>query len=182
MPENEFRINGDCYLSTLAAIYGEVKPIDDPQGKYRVHGANGYVLMAVGEKGRRQFEMYPIRCDLLATHLRKLGTVVDPAIWKEGHWNYDYLQNIWLVTQEIQSVVPPGATMVMIDDGNWGDGRAGSDAIPGRIVIPFLEHDGYYNGRPASDDEAIREFERIRETFRPSVVIIVWLAFWWLDS
>jgi len=181
MPESEFRINGDCYLSTLAAIYGEVRPIEDPQARYRVHGENRYVLMSVGEKSRRQFEMYPVRCDLLALHLRRLGAEVDPARWKEGHWNFHYLQVLSLVTDEIAILAPEGASLIMIDDGQWGDGRAGSDAIPGRLVIPFMERDGYYNGRPEDDDAAIRELDRLRHTQAPQFLVVVWLAFWWLE-
>ena len=50
MPEREFKINSDCYLSTLAPIYGEVRTLADPHSRYRIHGANHYVLMTVGEK------------------------------------------------------------------------------------------------------------------------------------
>ena len=181
MPENEFMINSDCYLSTLAPIYGEVRTLPDPHSRYRIHGANHYVLMTVGEKSRRQFNMYVQRCELLAKHFGGMGIDVDPIVWQDGNWHYDYLQRVWATSEELSALIPEGGRFVFMDDGCWGDGRAGTPAIAGRTAIPFLEHRGAYHGRPADDATAIRELRRLRDEQRPEFLIVVWPAFWWLE-
>lgn len=181
MPEDEFRINSDCYLSTLAPIYGEVRTLPDAHSRYRIHGANHYVLMTVGEKSRRQFNMYVQRCELLAAHFQGMGIEVDPTIWQKGNWHYDYLQRVWATSEEIAALIPEGGRFVFMDDGSWGDGRAGTPAIAGRIAIPFLECEGAYHGRPADDETAIRELRRLRAEHDPQFLVVVWPAFWWLD-
>jgi hypothetical protein len=181
MPENEFRINSDCYLSTLAPVYGEIRMLADPHSRYRIHGANHYVLMSVGEKSRRQFDMYVRRCELLAEHCQAVGIHVDPTIWQFGNWHYHYLDRVWVASEEIASLVPKGGSFVFMDDGSWGDGRAGTPAIEGRTAIPFLERDGAYHGRPADDETAIRELARLRAEQSPEFLIVVWPAFWWLE-
>ncbi len=62
-----------------------------------------------------------------------------------------------------------------------GDGRAGTPVVAGRTAIPFLECDGAYNGRPENDEVAIRELSRMLHESHPSLLIIIWPAFWWLD-
>jgi glycosyltransferase involved in cell wall biosynthesis len=181
MPEQEFRINGDCYLSTLAPIYGEIRTVAEPHSRYRVHGANQYVLMTIGDKGRRQFDMYVRRCELLAEHFHAVGIHVDPNRWQDGNWHYDYLERVWDASQEIASLIPEGGRFVFMDDGLWGDGRAGTAAIEGRIAIPFLECGGAYHGLPPDDETAIRELGRLRAEAKPSFLIIIWTAFWWLE-
>ncbi len=181
MPEAEYRINGDCYLSTLAPIYGGVRTLPDPHSRYRIHGANRYVLMTVGEKSRRQFNMYVNRCELLAHHFIAMGIQVDPNIWQQGNWHYDYLQRVWTASEEIASLIPEGGRFVFMDDGSWGDGRVGTPVIEGRTAIPFLERNGGYHGRPADDETAIRELTRLRAERRPTFLVVVWPAFWWLE-
>jgi len=181
MPENEFKINGDCYLSTLAPMYGEIRMLAEPHSRYRIHGANRYVLMSVGEKSRRQFNMYVRRCELLAEHCHSVGIHVDPTIWQFGNWHYQYLDRVWVASEEIAALIPEGGRFVFMDDGSWGDGRVGTPAIEGRTAIPFLECDGEYHGRPADDETAIRELARLRAEQRPEFLIVVWPAFWWLE-
>ena len=71
--------------------------------------------------------------------------------------------------------------LIFVDDGSWGDGRPGTPAIAGRRAIPFLECNGMYYGRPANDESAISEFERLRSELQPAFLIIIWPAFWWMD-
>jgi len=181
MPEREFRINSDCYLSTLAPIYGTVRTVAEPQSHYRVHGDNRYVLMTVGEKSKRHFDLYLQRCDLLARHCQLLDIAADPDSWKDGNWSFDYLEKVWITSEEIAQVVPKGHSFILLDDGKWGDGRAGTEAVSGRVSIPFLEHNGAYYGRPADDAAAIRELERVRAEQTPDFLVVVWLGFWWLE-
>jgi hypothetical protein len=181
MPELEFRLNADCYLSTLAPLYGDVRTIKEPQGRYRVHGGNGYVAMPVGGKSRRQLSMYMHRCDLIAQHGRALGLEVDPSLWKEGNEYYDYLERVSSVSREIAETVPAGSQYLLVDDGLWGDERGVTNAVTERVALPFPEHDGVYNGRPADDAAAIRELDRALSERRPEFLIVLWLAFWWMD-
>ena len=181
MPEEEFRINSDCYLSTLAPIYGSVRALRKPQSHYRVHGQNRYVLMTVGEKSKRHFDMYVQRCDLLAQHFAAVDVPADPESWKQGNWHYAYLEKVWTASREIAEVVPAGTAFILVDDGQWGDGRLGTEAVGGRMSIPFLECNGAYHGRPADDATALRELSRLREEQLPRFLVVVWLAFWWLD-
>jgi glycosyltransferase involved in cell wall biosynthesis len=181
MPEDEFRINSDCYLSTLAPLYGEVRTVPEPQGLYRVHGQNRYVLMSVADKTRRHLDMYGHRCDLLAQHFRLLGVEAEPAMWQDGNWYYTYLQDVMKTSQEIAELVPEGGRFVLVDDGAWGDGRIGTAAVTNRLALPFLERDGAYYGKPADDAHAIAELERMRDNWRPDFLILVWFSDWWRE-
>lgn len=181
MPELEFRLNADCYLSTLAPLYGEIRTIKEPQARYRVHGGNGYVAMPVGGKSQRQLSMYMNRCNLIVQHGYALGLEVDPALWNEGNEYYDYLERVSSVSNEIAEMVPAGSRYLLVDDGLWGDERGVTNAVTERLAIPFPEHDGVYNGRPEDDAAAIRELDRALSGDRPEFLIVLWLAFWWLD-
>lgn len=181
MPELEFRLNADCYLSTLAPLYGKVRTVPEPQARYRVHGGNGYVAMPVGGKSRRQLSMYLHRCDLISQHGRALGLEVDPELWKDGTAYFEYLERVSSVSRELAEVVPAGSQYLLVDDGLWGDERGVTDAVAGRVAIPFPERDGMYNGRPADDAAAINELDRLSSEHHPEFLIVLWLAFWWMD-
>ena len=76
------------------------------------------------------------------------------------------------LSQEIAELVPATDAFILVDDFGI--------EIPGRKGSPFLERDGMYWGKPANDDEAIREFERMRRAGF-AFVIFTWHSFWWLD-
>jgi hypothetical protein len=80
------------------------------------------------------------------------------------------------VSDLIASVIPPGSTFIMVDDG----ASEGDAAIAGRCGVPFLERDGKYWGRPQDDDIAIRELERLRRS-GSSFLVFGLPAMWWLD-
>jgi len=42
IPEVEWRLCSDTYLVTMSTAYGEVRNIDEPLGRYRVHGSNNW--------------------------------------------------------------------------------------------------------------------------------------------
>ncbi len=77
------------------------------------------------------------------------------------------------LAQEINELVPLKDSFILVDD-------FGVEILPGRKGSPFLERDGVYWGKPANDDEAIRELQRMRQT-GSAFVIITWHSFWWLD-
>lgn len=77
------------------------------------------------------------------------------------------------LAQEIAELVPLTDSFILVDD-------FGVETLPGRKASPFLERDGIPWGKPANDDEAIRELERMRQN-GSAFVIITWHSFWWLD-
>ena len=87
---------------------------------------------------------------------------------------------LWLVfvlrlAQEVAEIVPPNDSFILVDDVDFG-----VETLPGRKGLPFLEHDGMYWGKPANDDEAIHELERMRRSGY-AFVIFTRHSFWWLD-
>jgi hypothetical protein len=87
----------------------------------------------------------------------------------------DENENLTILMQEITARIPLQEAMILVDDGCWGDKIA-----PNRRVIPFLERDGQYFGKPANDEMAIRELERLRQA-GAGYIIFAWPAFWWLE-
>jgi glycosyltransferase involved in cell wall biosynthesis len=81
-----------------------------------------------------------------------------------------------LATEEIASLVPVGATLVLLDEDKW---RYDLD-LPGRRLLPFLERDGEYFGPPPDADTAVREMRRLVDA-GAGFVVVGWPAFWWLD-
>jgi glycosyltransferase involved in cell wall biosynthesis len=77
--------------------------------------------------------------------------------------------------KDVASVVPLRSRFILVDDA-----MCPTDVFGDRKTTPFLERDGQYCGSPPSDDIAIREFERLRES-GASFIVFTWLAFWWLD-
>src|SRR5262249_58917153 len=78
--------------------------------------------------------------------------------------------------KEIQALIPRGATLILIDEGECAEGEFAAE----RHVLPFLERDGQYWGAPPDDHTAIRELERLRRS-GASFLAFAWPAFWWLD-
>ncbi len=91
-------------------------------------------------------------------------------------------ESYWLATerlemakQEMLALIPKGNSFVLVDDCHWE-----SEIFPECRAIPFLERDGVYWGRPADDETAIRELERLRQS-GATFIVFVWPALWWLD-
>jgi hypothetical protein len=87
----------------------------------------------------------------------------------------EYVERLQRAVEDVTSIVPRGATLIVVDDGGWRP-----DVIADRRVWPFVERDGGYWGRPADDDDAIRELERLRQ-HAPGFMVFGWPAFWWLE-
>lgn len=82
----------------------------------------------------------------------------------------DYLFNkIWLV-------IPRQSSFILVDEE-----KLETDIFSDWQVIPFLEKDGQYWGRPADDQTAINELERLRVA-GADFIIFVTDTLWWLDS
>ena len=88
----------------------------------------------------------------------------------------DWTQRLNLATKELCGLIPAGASLILVDDAQWGSVRE----LAAHQVIPFLEKDGRYWGPPADDDAAIRELERQKEAGAIHIAF-AWPAFWWLE-
>jgi len=178
-PEREFRINADGYLNTLAWIYGQVRAIHEPQGLYRVHGANQFAAGSTEQRIERHREMFVHQCAALESHLRVLGADPQPGIWKRRKGIYDP-QVEAAAKERLSAFMPTGARFILVNDNAWTDWSGGAP-INGRQAIPFLEHNGAYWGKPENDAIAIRELERLRAAGADHIAF-TWFATWWFEQ
>ncbi|HKV11291.1 MAG TPA: sulfotransferase [Thermoanaerobaculia bacterium] len=84
----------------------------------------------------------------------------------------EWMHQLLAATAELQSIVPPGEFMVLIDQDSFGKGFA-----EGRRTLPFTAREGQYWGPPANGAEAVAELIRAGARY----VVVGWPAFWWLD-
>jgi hypothetical protein len=164
----------DFYLATLAPLYGLVHRLAEPQGLYRLHGAN-YTFVAIETRLGRLREQQDHCEAALGRHCRALSLDPDLRQCREKSW-YEWLRHIALAARDLAAVIPPDARYILVDEAAW-DTR--DLRLPGR-PIPFPEAAGEYNGPPADAESALQELERLR---RAGAVFLVfgWPAFWWLD-
>lgn len=76
---------------------------------------------------------------------------------------------------ELERTVPVNGRFILVDDAQLGPGFGS-----GRHALPFLERDGLYWGRPADNQTAIRELQRLRGGGAEHLVV-AWPSFWWFD-
>jgi glycosyltransferase involved in cell wall biosynthesis len=172
IPENKFKFSADAYLGELAPLFGAIRTIKEPQGVYRVHGANTYATIPLEEKLEFHLSRYDFFCDVLSDYCRDMGVVADRERWKRNSW----FQRVILSLQDITACIPPEDTFILVDEDSWGVG----ETIHGRRCIPFLERDGQYWGKPADSGGAIREVERLWKA-GANYMVFAWPAFWWLE-
>ncbi len=172
IPEKEYQTSPDLYLCGLAPLYGIVESTAVPQGRWRKHGENSSYREPFDE--RLQINVWrENQClQTLAEHCRALAIAVNWDEWKKNCW----WNRIDLVMQDIKIGIPPGETLILVDEDEW----ATDEIIAGRRRIPFLERDGMYWGPPPDDDTALRELERLRRS-GAGFIVFGWQAFWWLD-
>jgi hypothetical protein len=97
--------------------------------------------------------------------------------WGEGETGLEQHQRMYLATRELEDMTPLGHTLIIADNpAQWGI----DTMLTGRRVVPFLEHEGLFWGKPEDDAVAIQELERLR-TSGASFMVFAWPAFWWLD-
>lgn len=87
----------------------------------------------------------------------------------------EWMHQLLAASRDLESVVPAGETMVLIDQDAFGKGFAA-----GRQAIPFTERDSRYWGPPADGAAAVAELVR-RAAAGARFVVVGWPAFWWLD-
>jgi SAM-dependent methyltransferase len=99
-------------------------------------------------------------------------SIVHPAKYLEL---IGWIQQLYLLSQEIAALIPPGDAFILIDQGAFGNLFS-----PSYRAIPFLERGGKYWKMPPDDITAIEELERMRRS-RATSVVFTWPAFWWFD-
>lgn len=89
-----------------------------------------------------------------------------------------WLQESAAALREIAAVVPPGSSVILVDEQAWAEIADLAGVLRNRL--PFLERAGEYIGNPADDAEAIAALERMRSH---SAEFIVFPSFtsWWLQ-
>ena len=179
IPEDLFRKQSDSYLNLLAAVYGEIRAVNEPQTDYRMHGRNDWAGQPLTAQMTRILENHELLAGLLTEHLARLGIEAPPSRWRETNAYYRWLVQTAESIEDIRSAVPEGARFILVDNAEW-TGAVDETFVAGRCAIPFPERSGKYWGPPSDDDAAIAELDRIRES-GVRFFVFAWPAFWWLD-
>jgi hypothetical protein len=173
IPEEDFRLGADGYLYGLAPAFGIIARLSQPLSLYRIHGDNSYRHTALEDRVRIGLLWSSHRWRALAAYAREIGVKVDEMNWEK----HSYFHQLRDATRDLESVVPPGARLILMDETRWASGPT----ISGRPVIPFIERRGIYWGRPEYDADAIEELERLRSKRGAEYLVVGWPAFWWLE-
>lgn len=105
-----------------------------------------------------------------------LPALVHPRKYLEAiDWMRRWVDDAHVIAGELAALVPPAATFILVDQGEFGILVAG-----GRTALPFVEREGQYWGPPADDREAVQEVERLRRR-GASFMVFARPAFWWLE-
>jgi len=174
LPETEFTIGPDSYLSSLAPLFGHIKAVKEPQGCYRLHSHNNSFSFSetLGERIRFGVERWNLCFEALSNYCRKLGIKTDREQWKKKSWWHQSDAAI----KELLSVVPVGATLMLAGKDQW----VADATIAGRSVVHFTEAEEGYGGPPADDEAGILEFEKLRRR-GIDYIVFPWWSSWWLE-
>ena len=173
MPEKEYSVCPDLYLSALVPVFGEIRKLDEPQSCWRLHGANNTWAEPFDQRLDRLTERWDLAAEALASRCSGVVSTDDVRRWKANSW----LHRVRRSVAELIEIVPPGEPLVLIDDNDWGVGGC----TKGRPVLPFLEVDGEYWGSPGDDADATAELWRLRVSRGAKFVALAWPAFWWQE-
>jgi len=170
MEERHYRRFADGYLSALAAVDGSVVAVEDPQGRYRVHGGNHShgQFERVVEEGNSYFDALS---EVLARACRRAGLEPDRERWRRR----SFYPRLAATVEELDGVVAPGTPFVLIDDGVFG-----MQSSRRHRPLPLIERDGVDWGPPADDPAGIAALER-RRAEGVAFVAFGWPAFWWRE-
>jgi glycosyltransferase involved in cell wall biosynthesis len=172
LPEDYYRFYADSCLICLAPFFGSIRRITEYQSLYRIHGQNGTSQRSY----RWQLQQHHNHMTALYNYLQEQGIEIENAfeVWKGP--NYEYVQHLVKLGEELELLIPPAKTYILVDMNEWGSGQL----LENRQSIPFLEKDGIYWGAPPDDATATREVERLRAE-GASFIVFGYPAFWWLD-
>ncbi len=174
IPEAEHRIGADGFIYGIAPAFGLTRRVETPQGVYRIHPKNNYKHMDVAERIGRGIRSFELQVDVLSNLAAEAGLVVEPDRWRQRSYFYQLRDAI----ADLESVVPEGESLILLDESRWSL----EQPLGNRQVLPFIEKDGVYWGTPSSDDVAISELERMRDSYKVKFIVVAWPAFWWLEE
>lgn len=173
MPEAPFRTCPDFYLSALAPLYGPMKRVDEPQGFWRLHGANNSGSDTFEQRVAVAVRRADLVFEVVREHCQKMNLPADVRVWKANSWEH----RLSYALNSLTRVIPRGSLFVLIDDDQWG----APETLGGSRRLPFVGREGVYWGPPVDDVEAIAEVERLQSLEGIQFVVFAWPAFWWLD-
>ena len=178
MPEEPYRLGGDEYLISVAPAFGLVRTTPHPLGTYRAHGNNHYRERPCDERRLRQYmRRFEANCQALRSTLAKQGVSADISEWKQRNFNFVWPQRLLLARCDVETVIPPGASFVLVDGGEWGE----AFCPPGRKALPLVQRNGENWGPPADDAAAIDELQRAYREHDANYIVFWWTVYWWLD-
>jgi len=89
----------------------------------------------------------------------------------------EWPQQVELAEAEICETVPPGSTIILVNEDEWGNEAR---ALREYRVFPFLECEGLYWGPPDDDAMALSELDRLIKA-GAKYIVFAWTSFWWLN-
>jgi glycosyltransferase involved in cell wall biosynthesis len=176
LPEHEDKHGADGFLRKLAPLFGEMQTISEPQACYRVHPNNYGGGRGLLFQFRRALKRYPLYCELAAARLNREGFSIDPIAWQGPDSEYAWLQDAVGVHDEIESRLPSGACVVLLDDDVLGP-----DLLPHSRVLSIWDGNGVNGQSPQDAQHVVAEVARLREQ-GAQFLLIAFPAFWWFDS
>jgi glycosyltransferase involved in cell wall biosynthesis len=91
------------------------------------------------------------------------------------HLNLNWHEKLDLAKHEIESSIPRGARLILIDQNAMEPKN-----FKNHIVLPFAGPNGRFWGPPLDDETALRKIEAILKN-KPDFLVFAWTAFWWFD-
>lgn len=85
-----------------------------------------------------------------------------------------YFARLASAKQSIADLIPLPELFILVDQDTI------REELVGRRIVPFLERNGQYYGKPPDDETAIREVERLRAE-GAAFMVFWWANLWWLD-
>jgi hypothetical protein len=171
-PEELYRYAMDTHLFQLAPFFGKVAALESSESFYRLHGGNDSRTIGFENKLTRNLAFYEDYSARAKRQCEQNGWVIEPDAWRENSW---WCQ-LALATEEIEAVVPPNSSFILVDENTWGM----RDEFRRRRVIPFTQRAGQYWGPPEDDATAVGELERSREA-GADFIVFTRQSFWMLD-
>lgn len=172
VPEMEYRIGPDVYLSALVPFYGQIKKVSSPQGCYRIHSENNTFRKPIEKRVNEALLHWNHSFKVLKDYCCDRDIDANIEMWKIKSWWHQMSLSI----REICTFIQECDSFIFVDEGQWVTGGT----LLNRHCIPFLEKNGIYWGPPPDNETAIREFDRHRQS-GASFIVFTTQAFWWLD-
>jgi len=172
VPESDYRIGPDVYLSALVPLFGSLQRLQGAGGCYRIHGCNNTYRQPFQERIEHAVWFWEQCFKTLEEWCYKMGIAnADIENWRV----YSFWHRTQRAVRIIERLVPDGMAFILPGEDQWA-----TREISGRRVMPFTEQDGFYWGAPESDAAAIQELERQRAA-GASYLIFPWWTFWWAE-